>query len=162
MHRLERVLERSSDKKDHVLARASYITCENRRSDIVPIWMIYRTCLSSIEPAQMHSTELSTTVQRLKHTYGEIEWVIPVLDNFRHFLYTVESRKFEVIGTRDFILKYREFELAYREKNIKMYTCKNDYYQCFSLSSKYSVFMKETSRGDVSSTHTKHNILNNS
>ena len=58
---------------------------------------------------------------RLKHTYREIEWVIPVLDNFRHFLYTVESRKFEVIGTRDFILKYREFELAYREKNIKMY-----------------------------------------
>ena len=51
MHRLKRVLDRSSDKKDHVLARASYITCENRRSDIVP--MIYRTCLSSIEPAQM-------------------------------------------------------------------------------------------------------------
>ena len=70
MHRLERVLDRSSDKKDHVLAKASYITCENRRSDIVP--MIYRTCLSSIEPAQMHSTELSTTVQRLKHTYGDI------------------------------------------------------------------------------------------
>ena len=44
MHRLERVLDRSSDKKDHVLARASYITCENRRSDIVP--MIYRTCLT--------------------------------------------------------------------------------------------------------------------
>ena len=124
--------------------------------------MIYRTCLSSIEPVQMHSTELSTTVQRLKHTYGEIEWVIPVLDNFNLFLYTVESRKFEVIGTRDFILKYREFELAYREKNIKMYTFKNDYYQCFSLSSKYSVCIKETSRGDVSFTHTKHNILNNS
>ena len=156
MHRLERVLDRSL----HVLARASYITCENRRSDIVP--RIYRTCLSSIEPAQMHSTELSPTVQRLKHTYGEIEWVIPVLDKFRHFLYTVESRKFEVIGTRDFILKYREFELAYREKNIKMYTFKNDYYQCFSLSSKYSMCIKETSRGDVSFTHTKHNILNNS
>ena len=160
MYRLERVLDRSSDKKDHVLARASYKTCENRRSDNDP--MIYRTCLSSMESAQMHSTELSTTVQRLKHTYGEIEWVIPVLDNFRYFLYTVESRKFEVIGIRDFILKYREFELAYREKNIKMYTFKIDYYQCFSLSSKYSVCIKETSRGDVSFTHTKHNILNNS
>ena len=34
MHRLERVLDRSSDKKN-VVARASYITCENRRSDIV-------------------------------------------------------------------------------------------------------------------------------
>ena len=44
MHSFERVLDRSSDKKkDHVLARASYKTCENRKSDIVP--MIYRTCL---------------------------------------------------------------------------------------------------------------------
>ena len=34
MHRLERVFDHSSDKKN-VVARASYITCENRRSDIV-------------------------------------------------------------------------------------------------------------------------------
>ena len=33
MHRFERVLDRSSDKKT-VVARASYISCENRRSDI--------------------------------------------------------------------------------------------------------------------------------
>ena len=43
-------------------------------------------------------------------------------------------------GTRDFILKYREFELAYREKNIKNIYFKNDYYQCFSLSNKYFGF----------------------
>ena len=72
----------------------------------------------------------------------------------------VESRK--VTGTRDFILKYREFELAYREKNIKIYTFKNDYYQCFPPSNKYFVCIKETSRGNVSFTHTKHNVSNNS
>ena len=88
--------------------------------------------------------------------------MIPVLDNFGHFLYTVESRKFEVIGTRNFILKYREFELDYREENIKMNTFKIDYYQCFPYQANISVCIKETSWGDVSFTHTKHNILNNS
>ena len=49
MHRLERVLDRSLDKKN-VVARASYITCENRRSGIVHLSHL----LSSIEPEQMH------------------------------------------------------------------------------------------------------------
>ena len=49
MHRLERVLDHSSDKKN-VLARASY---KKVKIEGV-ISFIYHTCLSSIEPAQMH------------------------------------------------------------------------------------------------------------
>ena len=81
---------------------------------------IYRTCLSSIEPAQMHRLDRAFDHRSVNkaYIYAEIEWVIiliPVLDNFRHFL--ICSRKFEVIGTRDFILKYQEFE-GEKYKNI--------------------------------------------
>ena len=52
MHRLERALDRSSGKKK-VVARASYITCENRRSDIVHLSHLLKLN-RAIEPAQMH------------------------------------------------------------------------------------------------------------
>ena len=43
IHRLERVLDRSSDKKNVVrVARASYITYENRRSDIVHLSHLFK------------------------------------------------------------------------------------------------------------------------
>ena len=44
MHRLERVLDGSSDEKN-VVARASYITCEKLRSGIVHL---SHSCLSSV------------------------------------------------------------------------------------------------------------------
>ena len=40
-HRLERVLDHSTDKKN-VVARASYITCENRKSDIVHLSHLFK------------------------------------------------------------------------------------------------------------------------
>ena len=43
------------------------------------------------------------------------------------FAYTVQPRKFEVLGTRDFISNYQYFELqGVRHKNV---TPQNDYYQ---------------------------------
>ena len=45
-------------------------------------------------------------------------WIILDIFNIQSNLENLKS------GTRDFILKYREFELAYREKNIKIYTLK--------------------------------------
>ena len=46
-----------------------------------------------------------------------------------NFLHTVEYCKFEVLRTRDLILKYRK-KLNYREVDIRIYTPipQNDYY----------------------------------
>ena len=70
MHSLERALDCSSDKK---MLWLEHHTLHVKIEGVISF--IYRT----------DSTELSTTVLWIKHTYAEIEWVIPVSDNFRHF-----------------------------------------------------------------------------
>ena len=87
-----------------------------------------------------------------------------MINNHKHI--TTESRKFEVLGTRDFILKYRKFKLKRgRHKNntpqmiiIIFFPIKHRKYN------KLLVFIceKETSQDEVSLTHTKHVLLCNS
>ena len=70
---------------------------------------------------------------------------------------TVESCNFEVLGTRDFHSKFQKLELqGGRQKNI--YPPKMIIISYF-LSNICFVYVKETSQGDVSFTHTKHVFL---
>ena len=67
---------------------------------------------------------------------------------------TVGSRKFEVLGTRDFISKYRKFELlGGRNKSIQ--PSKMIIFQFFPYQTCF-VYVKEMSQGDVSITLKKH------
>ena len=62
----------------------------------------------------------------------------------------LESRKFELLGTRDFIGSMESSN--YREVNIAYITPKNDYHFFPNL----TLCVKETSKGDFSFMHTKH------
>ena len=67
---------------------------------------------------------------------------------------TVESRKFKVLGTSDFI---RSIESSnYREVDIRIYNPQKWIIISFFQSNTCFVCVKETSQGDVSFMHTKH------
>ena len=68
----------------------------------------------------------------------------------------MESHKFEVLGTREFLFRSIEC-LTYREVHvdIRRYNPQNDNYQSFPIKHMFFV-CKETSLGDISFTHTKH------